>query len=304
MDIVRHISPALCPERHLLVRISNISIKRLPFGSKPNGKAAAFVFPGWPEGRAPAQIPQERIVIRMLSANFFLIVAALPTCLLWQAADPGDALPAFLLAAAASLLFTLPSRTGGLFRFVSALATPLWLFAFVTECVSFYSFADGGRFFPDYPIAILIVFALCALLIGIRGRRGIERLSVLVGLVMLILALIALLAGGGRGETQKSLLYGGRQAEPDWCAGGHRLVVSAVSDALFCVWECAADRACGAHGRDFPCGGSGVCGIKDCNTAPIGSLMSRSALRSAAVGVRLMTTSAPPRNASISHAAG
>lgn len=142
----------------------------------------------------------------MLSANFFLIVAALPTCLLWQAAGPGAALPAFLLAAAASLLFTLPSRTGGLFLFVSALATPLWLFAFVTECVSFYSFADGGRFFPDYPIAILIVFALCALLIGIRGRRGIERLSVLVGLVMLILALIALLAGGGRGETQKSLI--------------------------------------------------------------------------------------------------
>lgn len=84
--------------------------------------------------------------------------------------------------------------------------TPLWLFAFVTECVSFYAFADGGRFFPDYPIAILIVFALCALLIGIRGRRGVERLSVLVGITMLILALVAVLAGGGRGETQKSLI--------------------------------------------------------------------------------------------------
>ena len=69
-----------------------------------------------------------------------------------------------------------------------------------------WGFADGGRFFPDYPIAILIVFALCALLIGIRGRRGVERLSVLVGITMLILALVAVLAGGGRGETQKSLI--------------------------------------------------------------------------------------------------
>ena len=50
------------------------------------------------------------------------------------------------------------------------------------------------------------MFALCALLIGIRGRRGVERLSVLVGITMLILALVAVLAGGGRGETQKSLI--------------------------------------------------------------------------------------------------
>lgn len=142
----------------------------------------------------------------MLSANFFLLAAVLPTCLLWQAADLGDALLAFLIAAGAALLFTLPARTGLLYRFAAALATPLWLFAFVTECVSFYAFADGGRFFPDYPIAILIVFALCALLIGIRGRRGVERLSVLVGITMLILALVAVLAGGGRGETQKSLI--------------------------------------------------------------------------------------------------
>lgn len=83
-------------------------------------------------------------------------------------------------------------------------ATPLWLFAFVTECVSFYAFADGGRFFPDYPIAILIVFALCALLIGIRGRRGVERLSVLVGITMLILALVAVLAGGGGARRRKA----------------------------------------------------------------------------------------------------
>ena len=142
----------------------------------------------------------------MLSANFFLLAAVLPTCLLWQAAGLGDALLAFLIAAGAALLFTLPARTGLLYRFAAALATPLWLFAFVTECVSFYAFADGGRFFPDYPIAILIVFALCALLIGIRGRRGVERLSVLVGITMLILALVAVLAGGGRGETQKSLI--------------------------------------------------------------------------------------------------
>ncbi len=66
---------------------------------------------------------------------------------LWQAADLGDALLAFLIAAGAALLFTLPARTGLLYRFAAALATPLWLFAFVTECVSFYAFADGGRFF-------------------------------------------------------------------------------------------------------------------------------------------------------------
>ena len=52
----------------------------------------------------------------MLSANFFLLAAVLPTCLLWQAAGLGDALLAFLIAAGAALLFTLPARTGLLYR--------------------------------------------------------------------------------------------------------------------------------------------------------------------------------------------
>ena len=38
----------------------------------------------------------------MLSANFFLLAAVLPTCLLWQAAGLGDALLAFLIAAGAA----------------------------------------------------------------------------------------------------------------------------------------------------------------------------------------------------------
>lgn len=58
----------------------------------------------------------------MLSANFFLLAAVLPTCLLWQAAGLGDALLAFLIAAGAALLFTLPARTGLLYRFAAALA--------------------------------------------------------------------------------------------------------------------------------------------------------------------------------------
>ena len=58
---------------------------------------------------------------------------------------------------------------------------------------------------PDYPIAIVLIFALCALLIGIRGRRGIERLSVLIGLTMLLLAFISLFTAGPAGEGQRSL---------------------------------------------------------------------------------------------------
>lgn len=253
----------------------------------------------------------------MLSANFFLLAAVLPTCLLWQAAGLGDALLAFLIAAGAALLFTLPARTGLLYRFAAALATPLWLFAFVTECVSFYAFADGGRFFPDYPIAILIVFALCALLIGIRGRAAWSGFRVLVGHHDAHFGARRRPRGRRAGRDAKSLILlawpavstaacctAGGQAEHGRRAGRGGDVVSAVSGALLRVRQRAADRAGRAYGRDFPRGGAGICGIKDCNTSPIGSLMSRSARWSAAVGVRLMTTSESPRNSSSSPAAG
>lgn len=134
-----------------------------------------------------------------------MVLSALPTCLLFQAASPEYVFGAFLTAAALSALYTLPSRNGRIYTLFTALSAPLWLLAFVTECVSFYFFSKNARFFPDYPIAIVLIFALCALLIGIRGRRGIERLSVLIGLTMLLLAFISLFTVGPAGEGQRSL---------------------------------------------------------------------------------------------------
>lgn len=134
-----------------------------------------------------------------------MVLSALPTCLLFQAASPEYVFGAFLTAAALSALYTLPSRNGRIYTLFTALAAPFWLLAFVTECVSFYFFSKNARFFPDYPIAIVLIFALCALLIGIRGRRGIERLSVLIGLTMLLLAFISLFTAGSAGEGQRSL---------------------------------------------------------------------------------------------------
>lgn len=134
-----------------------------------------------------------------------MVLSALPTCLLFQAASPEYVFGAFLTAAALSALYTLPSRNGRIYTLFTALAAPFWLLAFVTECVSFYFFSKNARFFPDYPIAILLIFALCALLMGIRGRRGIERLSVLIGLTMLLLAFISLFTVGPAGEGQRSL---------------------------------------------------------------------------------------------------
>lgn len=134
-----------------------------------------------------------------------MVLSALPTCLLFQAASPEYVFGAFLTAAALSALYTLPSRNGRIYTLFTALAAPFWLLAFVTECVSFYFFSKNARFFPDYPIAIVLIFALCALLMGIRGRRGIERLSVLIGLTMLLLAFISLFTAGSAGEGQRSL---------------------------------------------------------------------------------------------------
>ena len=134
-----------------------------------------------------------------------MVLSALPTCLLFQAASPEYVFGAFLTAAALSALYTLPSRNGRIYTLFTALSAPFWLLAFVTECVSFYFFSKNARFFPDYPIAIVLIFALCALLIGIRGRRGIERLSVLIGLTMLLLAFISLFTAGSAGEGQRSL---------------------------------------------------------------------------------------------------
>ncbi len=134
-----------------------------------------------------------------------MVLSALPTCLLFQAASPEYVFGAFLTAAALSALYTLPSRNGRIYTLFTALSAPFWLLAFVTECVSFYFFSKNARFFPDYPIAIVLIFALCALLIGIRGRRGIERLSVLIGLTMLLLAFISLFTAGPAGEGQRSL---------------------------------------------------------------------------------------------------
>ena len=134
-----------------------------------------------------------------------MVLSALPTCLLFQAASPEYVFGAFLTAAALSALYTLPSRNGRIYTLFTALSAPFWLLAFVTECVSFYFFSKNARFFPDYPIAIVLIFALCALLIGIRGRRGIERLSVLIGLTMLLLAFISLFTVGPAGEGQRSL---------------------------------------------------------------------------------------------------
>lgn len=134
-----------------------------------------------------------------------MVLSALPTCLLFQAASPEYVFGAFLTAAALSALYTLPSRNGRIYTLFTALSAPFWLLAFVTECVSFYFFSKNARFFPDYPIAIVLIFALCALLIGIRGRRGIERLSVLTGLTMLLLAFISLFTAGPAGEGQRSL---------------------------------------------------------------------------------------------------
>lgn len=141
----------------------------------------------------------------MKYSAFFMVLSALPTCLLFQAASPEYVFGAFLTAAALSALYTLPSRNGRIYTLFTALSAPLWLLAFVTECVSFYFFSKNARFFPDYPIAIVLIFALCALLIGIRGRRGIERLSVLIGLTMLLLAFISLFTVGPAGEGQRSL---------------------------------------------------------------------------------------------------
>ena len=141
----------------------------------------------------------------MKYSAFFMVLSALPTCLLFQAASPEYVFGAFLTAAALSALYTLPSRNGRIYTLFTALAAPFWLLAFVTECVSFYFFSKNARFFPDYPIAIVLIFALCALLIGIRGRRGIERLSVLIGLTMLLLAFISLFTAGSAGEGQRSL---------------------------------------------------------------------------------------------------
>ena len=134
-----------------------------------------------------------------------MVLSALPTCLLFQAASPEYVFGAFLTAAALSALYTLPSRNGRIYTLFTALSAPFWLLAFVTECVSFYFFSKNARFFPDYPIAIVLIFALCALLMGIRGRRGIERLSVLIGLTMLLLAFISLFTVGPAGEGQRSL---------------------------------------------------------------------------------------------------
>lgn len=134
-----------------------------------------------------------------------MVLSALPTCLLFQAASPEYVFGAFLTAAALSALYTLPSRNGRIYTLFTALSAPFWLLAFVTECVSFYFFSKNARFFPDYPIAIVLIFALCALLMGIRGRRGIERLSVLIGLTMLLLAFISLFTAGPAGEGQRSL---------------------------------------------------------------------------------------------------
>lgn len=141
----------------------------------------------------------------MKYSAFFMVLSALPTCLLFQAASPEYVFGAFLTAAALSALYTLPSRNGRIYTLFTALSAPFWLLAFVTECVSFYFFSKNARFFPDYPIAIVLIFALCALLIGIRGRRGIERLSVLIGLTMLLLAFISLFTAGPAGEGQRSL---------------------------------------------------------------------------------------------------
>ena len=141
----------------------------------------------------------------MKYSAFFMVLSALPTCLLFQAASPEYVFGAFLTAAALSALYTLPSRNGRIYTLFTALSAPSWLLAFVTECVSFYFFSKSARFFPDYPIAIVLIFALCALLIGIRGRRGIERLSVLIGLTMLLLAFISLFTVGPAGEGQRSL---------------------------------------------------------------------------------------------------
>lgn len=141
----------------------------------------------------------------MKYSAFFMVLSALPTCLLFQAASPEYVFGAFLTAAALSALYTLPSRNGRIYTLFTALSAPFWLLAFVTECVSFYFFSKSARFFPDYPIAIVLIFALCALLIGIRGRRGIERLSVLIGLTMLLLAFISLFTAGPAGEGQRSL---------------------------------------------------------------------------------------------------
>ena len=141
----------------------------------------------------------------MKYSAFFMVLSALPTCLLFQAASPEYVFGAFLTAAALSALYTLPSRNGRIYTLFTALSAPFWLLAFVTECVSFYFFSKNARFFPDYPIAIVLIFALCALLMGIRGRRGIERLSVLIGLTMLLLAFISLFTVGPAGEGQRSL---------------------------------------------------------------------------------------------------
>lgn len=58
----------------------------------------------------------------MLSANFFSACRRAADLPALAAAGLGDALLAFLIAAGAALLFTLPARTGLLYRFAAALA--------------------------------------------------------------------------------------------------------------------------------------------------------------------------------------
>ena len=237
-----------------------------------------------------------------------MVLSALPTCLLFQAASPEYVFGAFLTAAALSALYTLPSRNGRIYTLFTALSAPFWLLAFVTECVSFYFFSKNARFFPDYPIAIVLIFALCALLIGIRGRRGIERLSVLIGLTMLLLAFISLFTAGPAGEGQRSLylfflpsinrcrlLHCCRKSAPGRCTDRHTDLFCRVSRTVFFTKQPFAFRNSRNYRSGIQSGRNCSCGIKDDKTSPMGSLITIFAFLSACVGALLIRTRLFPR---------
>lgn len=193
----------------------------------------------------------------MLSANFFLLAAVLPTCLLWQAAGLGDALLAFLIAAGAALLFTLPAA-----RACFIVSPPRWprrsgCSPSSPSASASMPLQTGGPLFPRLsdrdPDRVRPLRA--AHRHPRAARRG-AAFGARRGITMLILALVAVLAGGGRGRDaekphpardarrlDRGLLHGGGQAEHGRRAGRGGDVVSAVSGALLRVRQRAADRA-------------------------------------------------------------